>query len=194
MQTLSIISLVLAGVSILVSTSTFVYANIRREKLQFWNPEFYLLTRIASDNVESVNTILVCSVNVTNTGSVVHTVNYLWGRLKNVNGVTHDFRMQTAPEEIQIVETKKAPLATGFSVAPNNNIVKLIGFVSDDPNLQLAPGEYTFALYAWIDGKAPTSQQISLNIVLDAAHINLINKGNGFVKFQYELDASLLND
>ena len=110
------------------------------------------------------------SRTITNTGSVVHTVNYIWARLKRSNGETHEFRMQT---ELDAIPPKKAPIARGFGVAPNSNVVKLIGFASDIPTVELKAGEYIFSLYAWVDGKKPTSQHVSFSINLLKSKIDI---------------------
>lgn len=193
MQTSAIISSALSGIAILVAISAFIYTNVRRGKLQFWPPSAYSLSRTKNDAGMPGNTVLAFPVSVTNTGSVVHTVNYIWGVLKGSDGITHGFRMQVEPDDI-VEPTKKPPIATGFAVPPNNSVVKLISFVSDDPALQLKTGGYSFALYAWIDGRAPTIEHVSFTFNVNDKNLSSINKGGryGELGHAYELGRSLL--
>jgi hypothetical protein len=186
------ISSILAMLAILVSVGSFAYTNIRRGKLQFWEPESYRIDRPRDDTGALVNIRLLCPVNVTNTGSVVHTVNSIRGILKEAGGVTHDFRMQLEVDDV--LEPTQTMLATGFAVPPNSNAVKRFAFACDDPTLQLAPGEYSFALYPWIDGTASTTPSVSFKFELTAEKASDINAGRGPLvdSSHYELDRSLL--
>jgi hypothetical protein len=98
--------------------------------------------------------------------------------------------MQTEPDEM--APTKPAPVARGFSVPPNGNVVKLIAFASDDPDLQLTTGRYSVALYAWIDGEEPRAPDTSFTVEVNADAMRTINEGGIHVSLtQYELPPEL---
>lgn len=84
--------------------------------------------------------------------------------------------MQTELDAIP--PTRKAPMATGFSVPPRSDLTKLIGFASCVPGVSISEGDYKFELYAVVNGKKSRKPKLTFNIEITTDTIETINQGN----------------
>jgi len=141
------------GMSLVISVGmglgTFWYVNLKNGKLTFWKPNMYAVEYLLG--VTSNNLVIAFPVSVTNDGAVVHTVNFLYGRVTSKDKKwSKRFNMCLEPDALP---AKNSPLATSFAIPPRSSCMKLISFWSEYPRVRMPPGEYNFEMYAYIDGK-----------------------------------------
>ncbi|MHA1400665.1 MAG: hypothetical protein ACTSQE_09985 [Candidatus Heimdallarchaeaceae archaeon] len=139
------LSLIISIVALLISILSFYYIHMRKGKLIFAKPHLYYLYKC--DN----HFIITFPVNITNTGAVVHTIDFLLGIVTSeTNDNVFEFPMSKNLDGLLPSDEKKAPYINSFEVSPRSSQTKLISFESEVS--YLPDGEYAFELAGHIDG------------------------------------------
>lgn len=174
--------MVASSISLLLSVTTFIYTQLRRGTLLFWKPHVHVLSRAEHGKA---NLIIGIPVNVTNTGAVVHSVNFMDARL----GVDHYFVMQT--EVDSLLPTRGERLATSFAVPPRSSCSKLVIFASWDPQANIKAGEYQFGLHAYVDGgRKPKQPNMVFDLTITEDAIETISRGGQVIDLAHYVDQS----
>jgi len=112
-------------------------------------------------------------VNITNTGAVVHTVNFLLGLVypvvedsseekdNHTEIIEHEFIMLKNLTNFEPKDHEEAPLITSFAIGPKSSTVYVISFESTK-TLYLDEGNYVFELCAHIDG-SPAARELFMS-------------------------------
>jgi len=149
-------------ISVGIALGTFWYVNLKNGKLTFWKPNMYAVEYLLG--ITSNNLVIAFPVSVTNDGAVVHTVNFLYGRVTSKNKKwSKRFNMCLEPDALP---AKNSPLATSFAIPPRSSCMKLISFWSEYPRVRMPPGQYDFELYTCSDG-APADSKPDLTFAID---------------------------
>lgn len=165
-----ILTVAISGIAFIISVITFYFTFFQRGTLKFWLPN---IAAFQGSNKGRGSLFIILPVTVTNTGAVVHTVNYLsLSLVSKSDGKLYEFPMNS---ELDNIPPKRDPaIATSFSVSARSNLAKIISFSSYNPGVQILPGSFKLILYAWVDGKKLMTPQIIFETDLNQMQITSI--------------------
>jgi hypothetical protein len=171
------IALVVSIISLVASVLSFWFVNLNKGVVVFSKPNIAYIEHRPDERV-----VFACPVTVTNTGAVVHTVNFLKMRVERVGeNWTRDLSMFV---EFDNWPATRVVTATGFAVPPRSSVTKLIGFVSDKPE-KLETGTYECHLTSFLDGAATSANvPIAFRVSVDPSTIKLIKQSGWFLNYR----------